>query len=460
MTELIRKPTEKPTEENPYAVFNLTRNPFPPEGTVRVGSEDPVENGTVFNTAIREESLEKFKNKFIYPDSMGRINPMGYLWSPGGHENRGLGKTAILRFYQVGINKDYGQSLLGKKYKACVLYLYPREDMKSLNHLCQLALRRVAERENGQSLFEDILSIVRYRAIEEKFSHITEKLDNEEKIKNLSNNDFIRELGLDFEALTTNVVNIFTANGVRSKVAEIISTEGLEAYCRVYLSPRKSLMESVELFFSDLVGMLSAAYFTHAYILVDDLYEMFLKANKKDAERFAEGLNYWQFRSQDSLAVKKRFYGFIFTIHAKAEEWLAPFWRQSGLSQFCPLGVRGTNSLLVDILSPEEARKIIATYLNYENTYNYRGKTYNGHRMKLKDVPEPLFPFTKEAIDKLSEYNGGHPRRMLDKEFGAYRILEEAIAAKVEKIDADFVEKVLQEKRPTGEEVEEDIFDY
>lgn len=463
MSKLIRKPVAEPEKVNPYAKFNLMRNPFPPEGVVRVNSDDPVENGTIFDPKIRAEILEDFKRKFIFPDHIGRINTMGFLWSPGSHENRGLGKTAFLRYFIQQINKDFGASLLGEEYKACVLYLYPREDIKRLNHLCLLALRKITEEENGKrSIFDNVLSIVRYRAIEEDFPHVIKKLDTEEKIEKLADDDFIKELEIDFEGLADKVTNIFTANGVRSEVAEQVSRVGLQAFLRpyFYFSARRLEKESVDLFFNDLVGMLLSAYFTHAYVFVDDLYNMFLKAYKRDIERFAESLNYWQFRSPDSLAVKKRFYSFVLTMHAKAQESLNPFWRQSGLSQFCPMDLRGTHALLVDTINAEEARKLISNYQNYRGTYTFRGKVYVGHRVEWKKAQEdPLSPFTTEAVDKLAELNGYHPRKMLNKEYGAYKVLEHAVSADIDKIDTDFIEKVFEEKPPPVEE-EEGILEY
>lgn len=462
MGSLVRKPAEERKEVNPYAKLNLARNPFPPEGIVRVNSDDPVENGAIFDTTIRTGVLRRFKTKFIMPSKMRKINPMGYLWSPGGYENRGLGKTAILRYFQTRINRDYGSSILARRYKTCVIYLYPREDLKTLNHLCQLGLRRVTEKtSDDRSLFDDLLCIARYRAIERSFRKKLRLLNSDEKIRKLVDHNYVEELEIDFTDLSEKVTNIWTSCGVRSEVAESVAEDDLLKYCRS-LSSRRFLNESIELFFNDLVGMFIAAYFTHAYVFVDDLYNMFLKATKRDVERFAEGLNYWQFRSQDSLAVRKRFYSFIITMHARSEEMLSPYWRSSGLYQSSSLNLRGTSAVLVDTLNLKEAKKLISIYLNYRSKYTYLGKKYNGHRINWnKAKKDSLSPFTEEAIVILAEHNGFHPRKMLNKEHGAFRILEEAIRADVNKISAEFVKKVLAEERPPpSEEEEESILEY
>lgn len=445
MSGILRKPRVSGKIDNPYAKFNLTRNPFPPEGVVRVSSEDPVENGTVFGNSIRPTVLEKFQKRFILPDSLGKISPMGFLWSPGAEENRGLGKTSLLRYFQNAVNEDYGESLLGKRYKACVIYALPSEEHKSISLLCQLLVKRICDNDGSDSIFSDAISTVRYRAIHEIDELIAKKI-KVSQLRLMAHPEFLEGLKIDGAKFRAKVVELLVKSGMRSEVAEFITDSTLWDYCRS-LSSRKLQGEAPTIFFCDVVALLKAAYFTHAYIFIDDLYSIFLKASKSDVERFAEGLNHWQFRSQDSLNVKTRFHSFILTMHAKTQEQMAPFWRQAGLDQFAPLNLGSGHALQVDVLHRDEARQLVATYLNYAGKYRYKGVSYKGHRIDpTKTNKEPYSPFSLDAVDAIAEFSGDHPRKMLNDEFGAYKVLEAALAEGVDVIDKGFVDRTLSAK--------------
>ena len=54
-------------------------------------------------------SIEKFERLLIRPNDFQNRVRLAYLWSKGDTESsRGMGKTALLRYFQQRINQDWG----------------------------------------------------------------------------------------------------------------------------------------------------------------------------------------------------------------------------------------------------------------------------------------------------------------------------------------------------------------
>ena len=54
--------------------------------------------------------IEKFERLLIRPDDFPNRVRLAYVWSKGDQESgRGMGKTALLRYFRQRINKDWGQ---------------------------------------------------------------------------------------------------------------------------------------------------------------------------------------------------------------------------------------------------------------------------------------------------------------------------------------------------------------
>jgi hypothetical protein len=83
--------------------------PFPNEAVVNPYSNDARKNGSIYAISPVKAEIEKFENLLIRPDDFTNRVRLAYLWSKGDQQSgRGMGKTALLRYFRQRINKDWG----------------------------------------------------------------------------------------------------------------------------------------------------------------------------------------------------------------------------------------------------------------------------------------------------------------------------------------------------------------
>ena len=74
---------------------------------------DPRRNGAIYAEEPVRSSIEHFERLLIRPNDFHNRVRLAYLWSKGDQETgRGMGKTALLRYFRQRINQDWGQTNL------------------------------------------------------------------------------------------------------------------------------------------------------------------------------------------------------------------------------------------------------------------------------------------------------------------------------------------------------------
>ena len=102
----IRRP--QPTS-SPYDALGLGDLPFPVTAVVDPYNTDPRRNGAIYAEEPVRPSIEKFEQLLIRPNDFQNRVRLAYLWSRGDQETgRGMGKTALLRYFRQRINQDWG----------------------------------------------------------------------------------------------------------------------------------------------------------------------------------------------------------------------------------------------------------------------------------------------------------------------------------------------------------------
>src|SRR5262245_16295820 len=90
-----------------YEPLGLHDLPFPTEPVLDPYNTDPRRNGAIYAESVARECIEKFERLLIRPnDFLNRVR-LAYVWSKGDQESgRGMGKTALLRYFRQRIIKD------------------------------------------------------------------------------------------------------------------------------------------------------------------------------------------------------------------------------------------------------------------------------------------------------------------------------------------------------------------
>lgn len=435
---------EIPPSENPYAKFKLKDNPFPVDAILAPQSPDPRINGTIFAATIRQDILDDFEKKLIGKTSFNNRYRLGYLWAEGGLEfGRGVGKTALLKYFQRKINADWGFCYFGHKTPVCAFYAAPpplRE--KPLEYICLLALRNFQE----IGVLDSIVLTLRWHVIQKGSpggnlevikSAITEKGDNSLLLKD----DWLSQQGVDIEVLNEGVIGEMCTKGVDINFARAAARRDIITYLKSFRRdgqiniphpPRDTLLMSLlkDLFFNQTIRLLESGGFAGAYLFVDDIENVVDQPSRKYREIFAKELGFIQFRMDYDAGIK-RFLTIVLTTHDNAAIKLSEAWNLAGLSSSLPMSIDAPNSIKVTAPTFDEIKEIFKAHLLY---YRLEGTKC-----------DPLFPFKNQAIDHLSEKLQHHPRRVLS---SANRIIEIGKdRPEVTQITPEFVDEVVTDAR-------------
>ena len=109
---MLRIPRRGPQQvSSPYASLGLKDLPFPVMAVADPYNTDPRRNGAIYAEEPVRPSIEKFEQLLIRPNDFQNRVRLAYLWSRGDQETgRGMGKTALLRYFRQRINQDWGQT--------------------------------------------------------------------------------------------------------------------------------------------------------------------------------------------------------------------------------------------------------------------------------------------------------------------------------------------------------------
>ena len=200
--------TQIPSKYSPLGMKEL---PFPNEAVVNPYSSDPRKNGSIYATSPVKDEIEKFENLLIRPDDFTNRVRLAYLWSKGDQQSgRGMGKTALLRYFRQRINKDWGATEFTEQFNAVVVYVaFPSQvDRRYMEQLALSALVDICR--NG--VLEASRAALRLKHLtEEQANAIMKNDDGSQDGANILNDAI----------LTTNIVDVMKLDRDAPPVAGI-----------------------------------------------------------------------------------------------------------------------------------------------------------------------------------------------------------------------------------------------
>ena len=126
-----------------YAKLGLKDLPFPFTPVADPYNTDPRRNGAIYADKPIRPSIDKFEQLLIRPNDFANRVRLAYLWSRGDQETgRGMGKTALLRYFRQRINQDWGRTEFSGQFSALVIYVsFPYQvDRRYMEQLALSAL--------------------------------------------------------------------------------------------------------------------------------------------------------------------------------------------------------------------------------------------------------------------------------------------------------------------------------
>ena len=430
-----------------YQPLGLSDLPFSANPVLNPYSRDPRLNGTIYAETPVQDAIDKFERLLIRPQDFNNRVKVASVWAAGDVQSgRGMGKTALLRFFRQRINSDWGYTEFGGQFSAVVIYAsFPAVvDRRWMEQLAWAAL--VDTCQNGvlpvarAALRRDVLTDDQVAAVV--------STDQGDDWSNLLNHEVLEKNGISSQNLDSAVEEVLRKEGVESAPAKALARGGFEDFLRdlrrdhnlaPYYVPRdtKGLDYSRNLFFDDLVLFLRAAGFAGGYLLVDDIENLTDQMPRRYRTEFAKEFGLCMVRP-GYANTDYGFFSCVLTTHQQSALALATAWSEAGLAAMARLEPGAPTSVELPEPNPDQAREIIVAHLDH-------------FRLDPADSGG-IRPFTADGLDALVSRNR-RPRDLLSSaatvvlhaaERGSTCIdavaVEEALAGNVPIITVDYTE--------------------
>ena len=405
MLRLPQRPSRPTT--SPYEKLGLRDLPFATVPLIDPNSGDPRRNGEIFATSPVQAEIEKFERLLIRPSDFGNRVKLASLWAKGqAYQGRGMGKTALLRYFQRRINPDWGYDEFNGQFSAVVVYVaFPDQvDRRWMEQLAWAALADICE--NG--VLTASRAALRRDALTDDEVHAITNVDGDTHLDNLLDNAILETTGIKPDDIDDNIERLLLSEGVSHAAARALAKGNFEEFLRnhrrdgnlrPYYIPRdtKGLDYACDLFFNDLVLYLRAAGFAGGYLFIDDIENLADKMARRHQLEFAKELGICTVRPGYANST----YGFfscVLTTHDSVIRRLSAAWDEAGLSSFARLNPDAPTSVELPLPTPDQATAIITAHLDYYRLdHNEDGS---------------IEPFTDDGLSALIQ-KGQLPRELL-----------------------------------------------
>ena len=419
---------------SPYERLGLTDLPFPPEPVLDPYSKDPRRNGSIYAQSPVQDAIEKFERLLIRPNDFLNRARIASLWAAGDSiSGRGMGKTALLRFFQQRINSDYGRTQFEGQFSAVVIYVaFPDQvDRRWMEQLAWAAL--VDTCQNGV-LDASRAALRREFLTDDQVMSVVDENGNTDWSR-LLNNAVLADNGIAATELDQRVEAQLLEDGVERGPARALATGTFEEYLRnlrrdgnlrPYYIPRdtKGLDYSRTLFFNDIVRYLRSAGFAGGYLFVDDIENLTDQMARRHRFEFAKEFGLCTVRP-GYANTEYSFFSCVLTTHQQSVTGISQAWSEAGLAAMARLDPGAPTSVELPLPTRDQASAIIVAHLDH-----YRVNDEDDGTIK---------PFTADGLQALVG-KSQHPRVLLAN--GAHIVMR-AVQGDSTYIDASMVEEAL-----------------
>ena len=425
-----------------YEPLGLTDSPFSSNPVLNPYSPDPRLNGAIYAESPVQDAIAKFERLLIPPHDFNNRVKLASVWASGDQSSgRGMGKTALLRFFQQRINHDWGYTEFNGNFFAVVIYasftaFVDRRWMEQLAwaalvDTCQNGVLKIAR----AALRRDVMSDEQVEAVV--------STDERGDWKNLLNHEILEANGVSSSALDDAVEENLRKEGVESAPAKALASGTFEDFLRSlrrdhnlapYYVPRdtKGLDYSRDLFFNDIVRYLRVAGFAGGYLFVDDIENLTEKMARRHRTEFAKQFGLCMVRP-GYANTEHSFFSCVLATHQQSSIALAQAWTEAGLSSMARLDPGAPTSVELPVPTPSQAREIIVAHLDH-----YQVDPTDKGSIK---------PFTEDGLEALvSKFQ--RPRELL---VNASRVVAKSAEQGKTSIDAADVEEALSEEAPASQ---------
>jgi hypothetical protein len=426
-----------------YEPLGLRDLPFPTDPVINPYNDDPRRNGGIYAESAAKEAINKFERLLICPGDFLNRARLAYLWSKGDRETgRGVGKTALLRYFRHRINQDWGATEFSDNFSACVIYVsFPAQVDR--RYMEQLSLSALVDCCKSGVLKASRAALRLQNLQKDQAEAVLTNADGSSDLENLLRDAVLEAKGVTPSQLDDTVTEKLIASGVEARSAVPLAQGRFEEYLRSFRRdgslepfyvPRDTqiLDYSRALLFNDLVNYLRAASFAGGYLFIDDIENLVDQMTRKHRIEFAKEFALCTVRPGYANTAYS-FLSCVLTTHQQASVGLAQAWGDAGLSAIARLDPSSPNSVELTFPSKDEARQIVIAHLDY-------------YRINPSEKGK-IAPFTEDGMDALLEdQETVHPRMLLSRAAG---VILYAVDKGIKVIDAACVSAAATASAPS-----------
>lgn len=456
--------------QSPYQeLYGLRENPFPVMALFSPASDDPRQNGRIYDTEFRLEEEEQFFKRFVQPDPGNTALRLGFVSLDPQAGGRGNGKSSFLHHLMRRVNEQqwngWANDPDSPELFALAVHVLPEpRKQRRFWQLCRLIFETLAEQQSkGHSLLVEI--DINFRAA------VLIKMLNQEQQEELSR----RDGGLVMTALKTidGFVDLLGEYGltmagfrdeglrqIREICGDVIEATFKGSYresnlslgelwsswqeCGLALSDAQWRKNGASWLVDGLAPILLVAGYRRFIVLLDEFEKIYIYQTSREREEFLDEVRQ-RFFEQPSCAVRRSLLSLVLTIHPSIQRFLRDVWTRVGLEGFAPLDPERMREQAVELGASniENLKHMLGVYLDaFRVASEHRGT---------------LYPFADDALDKAFEAAKFYPRGTL---WYACHILKSAAEQRVPfPISADFVRVFIESGIMPAAETEASFFD-
>ena len=390
-----------------YERLGLNDLPFPTDPVLNPYSDDVRVNGGIYAQSPVQDAISKFESLLIRPDDFQNRVKIASLWAAGDVQSgRGMGKTALLRFFQQRINSDWGATQFNEQFSAVVIYASFRAtvDRRWMEQLAWAALVDVCQ--NG--VLDASLAALRLEHLTDEQIDMVVNTNGNEQWSNLLDNVILESNGVSVAELTAAIERTLLNSKVEHGTAKAFAGGDFESYLRSlrrdgnlapYYVPRdtKGLDYSRDLLFNDVVRYLRAAGYAGGYLFIDDIENLTDQMTRRYRLEFAKEFGLCTVRP-GYANTDHDFFSCVISTHQSSALPLAQAWGEAGLAAIARLDPGAPTSVELPMPTQDQAREIIIAHLD--------------HYRINQDENGAIAPFTEPGMTALVG-KSQHPRNLL-----------------------------------------------
>lgn len=422
-----------------YEKLGLRDLPFSTDPVLNPYSADHRNNGSIYAQSPVQNAIAKFERLLIRPGDFHNRVKIASLWAAGDvQQGRGMGKTAMLRFFQQRINSDWGATQFNGQFSAVVTYAsFPAVvDRRYMEQLAWAAL--VDTCRNG--VLKASLAALRLDHLSDDQASKVVNATGDVDYGNLLDNAILAACQVAPDELDNAVAETLAKAGVERDPAKFLAQGDFEAYLRnlrrdgnlepyYVLRDTKGLDYSRQLLFNDIVRYLRAAGFAGGYLFIDDIENLTDQMPRRHRLEFAKEFGLCTVRP-GYANTEHSFFSCVLSTHQSSAMALAQAWNEAGLSAIARLDPNAPTSVELPLPTTDQARAIVVAHLDYYRTD--------------QDANGADAPFTADGMSALVGRTR-HPRYLLA---NAARAVLRAADIGVTAIDANTVREAMDDAGP------------